>query len=592
MKKSLQLIMGLLLVLAIVLVAAFAFINYNNNKKTKTSNNWLVHTNKILYRSEKLISELKDAETGTRGFIISGDSVFLQPYFDAKNNIPANITALKELTGDNPVQQRRMDTLSGLSYSRLDICKAVQAFRRRNDYTTTGIIPLLQDGKKIMDQVREVTGRLQQEESRLLAIREKENIENVRNAEQDFFVFLGSVALLLITGLIAAKYLGFLRKTETTAMTQMDSKLIFFSKRLDDVIKGIADPFFALDKNFNFIFFNEAVQTRMAYGKGKLFGKNFFDVFPQYASNIMGNKIREVMHTGRTESFETYDDFLDQWQDVTIYLTSEGVSVYIKNADRRKDYEKELIATRQLLEETSEVALVGGWEVDMLENRVTWTAVTSLIHETDATFRPDLKNGLLFYKEGVNRDTIIKLVDDAVADGKTWDAELQIITAKGKEKWVRTKGRAVMEKGVCVRLLGTFQDIDEQKKMADHLKEEKRLLKTIIDNIPVNVYIKDMQSRKILVNKSEMEYAGASNERDILGKSDLDLYPGEYAAISIEEDKKVFATREALLHQETTSVRHDGKQTRFLTSKIPFMNEQDEVVGLIGISYNITEMGA
>ena len=121
------------------------------------------------------------------------------------------------------------------------------------------------------------------------------------------------------------------------------------------------------------------------------------------------------------------------------------------------------------------------------------------------------------------------------------------------------------------------------------MADGKKLLKTIIDILPLNVYMKDLQSRKTLINKSELNYSKAINEDEILGKNDFDLYPSKNAKISIQEDMEVFSGRKAILNKETISVDKEGKETWFLTSKIPFINDEDKVMGLIGISYDITD---
>ena len=101
--------------------------------------------------------------------------------------------------------------------------------------------------------------------------------------------------------------------------------------------------------------------------------------------------------------------------------------------------------------------------------------------------------------------------------------------------------------------------------------------------------MKDIHSRKVLINKSELKYSGALHENQILGKSDFDLYPARFAKISIEEDREVFLSRLPILDKETFSISKDGKESWFLTSKIPMVNDQNILTGLVGISYDITE---
>lgn len=75
----------------------------------------------------------------------------------------------------------------------------------------------------------------------------------------------------------------------------------------------------------------------------------------------------------------------------------------------------------------------------------------------------------------------------------------------------------------------------------------KKLLRTLIDNLPVNVYIKDTESRKVLINKAECEYLGVKDPKEVIGKNDFDLYPFKTAEKIRAEDLKVMNTLELLL---------------------------------------------
>ena len=442
-----------------LVLAVFSIITYSYNNEWKNANPILIRANKVLYKSERVLSMLKDVETGTRGFVISGDSIFLQHYTQSKDSIQNSIAELIKLTSEDSVQKKTMNDLASLAAVRLKICENVESARNKENYELEDIKLLLVDGKKVMDSIKSVIIKLQHDESELLVEREKAIRYNTKSSETGMLILLGGLMFLLIVAFFAAQYFSKLRKTDSNTLTQLNSKLIFFTKQIDDIVKGISDPFFALDKKFNFIFLNDAVKNTIGLGKGDLIGKNFFEVFPQYKTTVAGIRIQEIMESKQSASFEAYEDFLDQWQDISIYPTSEGISVTIKDASKRKNYEKEINNMKKFLEETNRVANVGGWEMDVIKNTVMWSSVTKLIHETEPDYVPDFRKGFLFYKEGKSRDTIMNLINNAIENAEPWDVELQIITAKGNEKWIRTKGRAEFEAGECVRIFGIFQDM-------------------------------------------------------------------------------------------------------------------------------------
>lgn len=121
------------------------------------------------------------------------------------------------------------------------------------------------------------------------------------------------------------------------------------------------------------------------------------------------------------------------------------------------------------------------------------------------------------------------------------------------------------------------------------LKDERALLRALIDHLPLNVYVKDTNSRKTMANRAEYEYMGSYRESDILGKSDHELFPPESASISVDEDQQVMTSGIPILNKETINIKKDGTRRWFLVSKIPLRNQQHEIAGLVGISYDITE---
>lgn len=139
-------------------------------------------------------------------------------------------------------------------------------------------------------------------------------------------------------------------------------------------------------------------------------------------------------------------------------------------------------------------------------------------------------------------------------------------------------------------LWSTAQDLTDLRKKEKQIREERKLLKTLIDNLPLNVFIKDLDSRKVLVNKSELNFCGLKKESEILGKNDFDFYDRHTASSSREEDRRVMNSLTPMLGQETINVKKDGTITTFLTSKIPLIGDDGKANGLIGISMDISDL--
>lgn len=133
--------------------------------------------------------------------------------------------------------------------------------------------------------------------------------------------------------------------------------------------------------------------------------------------------------------------------------------------------EKQLQHTVELLEKTNEAARIGTWELELDSRVLTWNAVTREIHEVDADAPIDLARSLGFYPEGGSRETIIRVIDEAIEQHQPFDIELPIVTACDNQRWVRSIGLPIVVDGCCLRIYGMIQDISELKQ-AQMLQEE------------------------------------------------------------------------------------------------------------------------
>ncbi|WP_276165771.1 sensor histidine kinase [Zobellia alginiliquefaciens] len=256
-----------------------------------------------------------------------------------------------------------------------------------------------------------------------------------------------------------------------------------------------------------------------------------------------------------------------------------------------KKFRKEQVNTLQsLLDAMCEISKIGVWDYNIENDKLICCDTVRVIYEVGNEHVFSFDNAIASYKDGHNRNTISMLVHETINKGTSWSEKLQLNTAKGNQIWVQVAGIPTYSDGKIVGIKGTLQNIEEQVQSETKTKENELLLRTLIDNLPLNVFIKDTESRKILVNKSECDYMGVDSADELLGKSDFELFNKDIALISRSEDLQVMETLTPILGRETISETKDGRISTFLTSKIPLKGNNGKAQGLVGISMDISDL--
>jgi signal transduction histidine kinase/CheY-like chemotaxis protein/CHASE3 domain sensor protein len=252
---------------------------------------------------------------------------------------------------------------------------------------------------------------------------------------------------------------------------------------------------------------------------------------------------------------------------------------------RRGKLEKDLFYTKAILEETSTVAQVGGWEVNMKTGNVFWSQSTKEIHKVKDNFQPDFENAIGFFKED-SRERMKNLFDRAIKEGIPFDEELQLVRYDGVTIWVRVKGIPEFEDEVCNRVFGIIQDIDAFKKMFLEVTKKEAMMQSFVTDVPIPLAMFD----------KDLNYVSVSNKwREEFNMNDVDLIGNNLFTVSPdipEERKKIYEN--ALLGKAYTNgdfklqVDHQEEIQHYDLKVGPWYLTEDEVGGLIISVQNIT----
>ncbi|MCS7091557.1 MAG: PAS domain-containing protein [Verrucomicrobiota bacterium] len=175
-------------------------------------------------------------------------------------------------------------------------------------------------------------------------------------------------------------------------------------------------------------------------------------------------------------------------------------------------------------------------------------------------------------------------------DGSEGTVRYEGRLATGDETALRVEVyfRRLVVEGRCL-VVGTVQDVTERRGWEERLATERSILRTLVDHLPVAIYLKDTAARKTLVNPVDQRNLGVQCEAEALGRTDFEFFPREQAEAFYADDLRVLTTGQPVLNREERITRPDGSQGWLLTSKVPLRDAQGRIVGLAGIGVDITE---
>jgi PAS domain S-box-containing protein len=133
------------------------------------------------------------------------------------------------------------------------------------------------------------------------------------------------------------------------------------------------------------------------------------------------------------------------------------------------------------------------------------------------------------------------------------------------------------------------EEVNERVRAEDALYEERRVMRALIDNVPDFMYVKDLNSRYLVVNASLARALGAKSPAEALQKTVFDFYPKELADLYFQDDQEVVRTKQALFNREEECRNEKGEKIFLLTTKVPLIGSNGEPTGIAGIGRDITE---
>ncbi len=368
---------------------------------------------------------------------------------------------------------------------------------------------------------------------------------------------------------------------------------------LRTIINSIPDAIFAKDTEGRRIVTNLADLNNMGcVSKDEALGKTDFDFFPKEIAEGFFANDHSVIKTGnailKREEFFVDKEGKKRWLHTSKLPLKDSKGNIIGLIGIGRDITEQKLAEEELHEQTEKLKLI-------FEN------VYDGINIFEENYEPG-KRRLIECNEryaeiaGRSREELLKIgnIEEAGLTHNLTENNNKYINEglvfKGSFTWDRPdkKENIIEYTAVPIKLdgktftIGIDRDVTEQKQIQQTLQKERILLRTLIDNLPDGIYVKDAECRKTLSNKADLMNMGKVSEEEVLGKTDFDFFPIEIANKFYEDDRAVINSGKAVLNREEFFTDDNGRKSWLLTSKLPLRDAGGTITGLIGIGRDIT----
>jgi PAS domain S-box-containing protein len=309
LQKVNKILLGFVLVIPVFF--AVRFLAYRSLGDIEATVGIVIHTHHVIEKLDDILSLTKDAETGSRGFMITGDTVYLEPYKKAAGSLEPELQNLRLLISDSPAQQRNADTLQFLIDTKLSILRTGIATRMQGGLES--IVPLAKTskGNEVMQQIRDLIGRMQSHEDVLLLAR-----NDAVTSEVDRNRIIAIIGTVIGFGLIITALI--LLQRDIKKRNKAEADLTQSEERYREIINNAGDIIYRMDAEAKILFCNPVAARVTKYSESELIGKHYLELVHPDARK----ETRDFyMHQRKEKVSNTYYEFP--------ILTKDGKKIWI-----------------------------------------------------------------------------------------------------------------------------------------------------------------------------------------------------------------------------------------------------------------------
>jgi PAS domain S-box-containing protein len=578
--------------LAVAVLGGSAWLAYDNLEGVEASDTLGDRVHAARFASEALLSTLKDAETGQRGYLLTGDILYLGPYEVARGRLDGDLAVLVHAPLASPQRAQRIHRIDTLTEAKLSELGRTIAFLQAGKKDAALDVVRSNQGKQIMDTIRaEVDGLNASADLALEQARER-----VKSLQAWYAVFgLAGLGGLLLSGVVLAH-----RRAHRSIVAGY-AKLVEFARAFG-LTQGILR-----DTDGRITFWNKGAERLYGYTSDEAIGRISHELlrvdFPQPREAIEAEFLRN-----------------GQWQGELVHSRRDGSRLNIVShwamhrgalggADSVIEVNADVTALNQaqaaLRESEQKLRLVlgasdtGTWAWDLAKGtELEWDARCKMLFGFPSDSPVDYQawaNAILPEDRKQAEEGVARAIDPATAEDD-FVCDYRVVHPDGAVRWLAAAGRALFDQDrsdpvgcQAVRIQGTIRDVTEAKRAEFERQQATALLRAIIETAPGLIYAKDRGGRMILANAATLGLIGKPWS-EVEGRTDLEFLNNLPQAEKVtENDRRIMESGQAEELEERVGIERSQQERVWLSTKTPLRGADDRIIGLVGISVDITE---
>ncbi len=581
--------------LVLVVLVMNGVVVYRNAVELHKTQGGVIHSQEVLIQVETLFSTLKDAESNARGYVVTGDKVFLTAYQNEAAAVPDLMQMLSNSVLDNSSQVERIQEMSRRVESRLTYLEAVVkarmgGFEAGREKVESG------EGRRQMDQVRELINQFKLEENKLLLARSQE--ADGRRSTILTANFAGVCMATILTAVawyLMEKGLNKRRRAEVALRAERQNLLV--------TLTSIADAVIVTDTAGRVKLVNPVAQVLLGI-RGELIGRFLPDIFPIVTAATrepVENPVKRVLEGGKTVGLSSHT--LSLWPEGSNLVRPDGTEVPIEHSaapirdqagqltgvvlvfrdcTERKRFEEASIERERRFRRVFETPLIG---------IAVGNSDGYLIEANDAYL------DLIGYQRGELDEAMLSWGGVPAGESPLSESALLELAETGVSKpfertYINTAGKDVPVLVSAAKLLDDqnqvvvyVTDLTQSKRAEAALRESESRFRVLSECMPQKVWIARPDGQVDYVNNMLVEYAGVPADQLMEWGWQKLIHPDDTQA-HLEAWKQAVSSGE-LFEIEHRLRKHTGEYLWHLARAVPIYSPNTHVVMWIGTNTNI-----